>query len=284
MNEEKRHTLYAAVLRLLRPLIRILLRNGVPFGAFADLARWTYVDLAIREFGIEGRKPSDSRASIVTGLSRKEVSRLKKMDMPWDTALVERYNRAARVLGGWGRDPRFADAGGRPRDLLFDQGEGNFCDLVKEHSGDVPARAILDELLLVGAVETLDGGHIRLVERAYIPRTGELEKLGILGVDVADLIQTIDHNLSRGDSSPRYQRKVMYDNVPAEAVEKFRQLGARQGQMLLELLDLWLSEHDRDRNPELKGEGRKRVGVGIYYFEEDFEDTTQVSAKKGGRK
>ena len=93
-----------AILRLLRPLIRILLRNGVPFGSFAELARWVYVDVALADFSIKGRKPSDSRASVLTGLSRKEVRRLRELSLKNQGEDIARYNRAARVLSAWVRD------------------------------------------------------------------------------------------------------------------------------------------------------------------------------------
>jgi len=38
---------------------------------------------------------------------------------------------------------------------------------------------------------------------------------------------------------------------------------------LLEQLDRWMSERDRDVNPRVPGTGRMRAGVGIYYFQED---------------
>ncbi|MFQ5937243.1 MAG: DUF6502 family protein [Acidiferrobacterales bacterium] len=37
-------------------------------------------------------------------------------------------------------------------------------------------------------------------------------------------------------------------------------------------MDRWMAEHDRDTRPNVKGTGRKRAGIGIYYFEEDFEE------------
>ena len=93
-------TLHAALLKLLRPLIRLLLQNGVPFGTFSDLIKWVYVDVAQKEFGIPGRKQSNSRISIITGLSRKEVHRLKNIEGPHETENVQSYNRAARVVSG----------------------------------------------------------------------------------------------------------------------------------------------------------------------------------------
>jgi len=109
------------------------------------------------------------------------------------------------------------------------------------------------------------------LSRAYIPRTSDLDKLDILGADVADLITTIDHNLQAGSNDPRFQRKVMYDNVPAESIPAFRALSAAQAQTLLERMDEWLSQHDRDLNSSVKGTGRMRAGIGIYYFEENLE-------------
>lgn len=266
-----RETLYMTVLKVLRPLVRILLRNGVPFGTFAETARWVYVDLALKEFAIEGRKPTDSRAAIVTGLTRKEVRRLRSMEISGQEDSVEKYNRAARVVSGWVRDRRYTDARGRPRDLPVEQGEVTFTDLVRERSGDVPPRAVLDELLRVGAAALIDDGKVRLIERAYVPHTGEEEKLSILGTDVADLITTIDINLRGAEGAPRFQRKVAYDNVPVEAVGKFREISAEGSQRLLERLDRYLAEHDRDFNPGAVGTGRRRVGLGIYYFEENLD-------------
>jgi hypothetical protein len=258
----------AAITTLLRPLVRLLLRNGIPYGMFSDIAKRVYVDVATEEFGIPGRKQSKSHVSIITGLSRKEVLRVGRLPSPDDQGAVERYNRAARVIGGWVRDPRFNPESGQPMDLPFDGDAACFRELVKSYSGDAPARAVLDELLRVGTVERTPDGKIRLLERSYIPRTGEIDKIGILGVDTADLIATIDHNIHQADA-PFFQRKVCYDNLPSEALPKFRNLAADRAQGLLEYLDRWLSERDRDFHPEVSGTGRMRAGVGIYYFQED---------------
>lgn len=264
------------IIKILRPLVRLLLRNGVPCRVLEEMARWVYVDIAAREFEIPGRKLSNSRISILTGLTRKEVQRLKLITMPQSTVSSERYNRAARVISGWVRDSEFSDSNGLPLPLAFDSGDRSFGDLVKKYSGDIPARAILDELLHVGAVTKAEDGTITPVTRAYIPKDRTADKLDILGTDAADLITTIGKNLSKETSVPLFQRKVSYDNIPAEVVPDFREISSRQGQELLEKLDGWLAARDRDLNPEQQGTGRKRVGIGIYYFEEDFNENIQT--------
>ena len=107
----------AAVTNILRPLVRLLLRNGIPYRTFSDIAKRVYVDVATEEFCIPGRKQSKSRVSILTGLSRKEVLRVRRLPAPDDLGAGRRYNRAARVIAGWVRDRRFRDDSGNPAEL-----------------------------------------------------------------------------------------------------------------------------------------------------------------------
>ena len=271
MSVSLRQSLFAAVTKLLRPLIRILLRNGIPYGIFADLAKRVYVDIAADEFGIPGRKQSISRISIITGLSRKEISRVNLLPEQRDEDATERYNRAARVISGWVRDRDFLDDQNHPAELRMEGSGPTFNELVRRFSGDVPARAVLDELLHVGAVERVGTHSIRLIQRAYLPKTDEASMLDILGTDVQALISTIDHNLRSRTQESFFQRKVAYDNLPVEIVQELRRLSSSRGQTWLEELDRWLAQHDRDINPSVGGSGRIRAGVGIYYFEEELE-------------
>jgi hypothetical protein len=267
MQSSKHNILSAAVGRILKPLIRILLRSGMSYGTFADIAKRQYVEVALNEFPIEGRKRSVSRVSVITGLTRKEVSRLLGLDQAKDAQTTERYNRAARVVAGWRRDTGFLDREGNPMDLSLSGRANSFQELVRRYSGDVPHRAILDQLVEDGSVERLDDNRVRLTHRAYLPKADESMKLHILGVDTAFLIDTIEHNLNVEHQSPRFQRKVLYDNLPTDALPKFRQLSSQAAQELLEKLDKWLSGHDRDVNPKAGGTGRNTAGIGIYYFE-----------------
>lgn len=272
MNPGDFGPLIAAGLRLLRPLVRIFLSRGVSYGTFADLTKWIYVDVASKEFGIKGRKQSISRVSVLTGLSRKEVMRVRKLPRPDDRESTERYNRAARVIAAWRREKDFQDADDKPALLPMEGSGATFSELVKRFSGDVPARAILDELMRVGAAKRLEDGRICLLTRAYIPESSDADKLYILGTDVGSLISTIGHNLEPDPTSPLFQRKVEYDNLPNEVLPTFRKVSAKRAQVLLEKLDQWLAQRDRDANPSVEGTGRNRAGVGIYYFEEPLSE------------
>jgi hypothetical protein len=270
MNDKHLKPLFAAILKLLRPLVRILLRNGVSYNTFADFAKWVYVDVASKEFGIKGRKQTTSRVSVITGLSRKEVMRVRKLSRPDDRKSAEKYNRAARVIAAWRRDKNFLDAKGRPALLPMSGPGASFSELVKRFSGDIPVRATLDELTRVGAVKRLEDGRISLLTRTYVAESSDADKLHIMGTDVAHLISTIDHNLKSDSRGLLFQRKVAYDNLPDDALPLFRQYSAKKAQTLLENLDRWLAQHDRDVTPAVKGTGRNNAGIGIYYFEEPY--------------
>lgn len=252
---------------LLRPLIRVLLRLGIPFGTFAEVAKQIYVDVAEQDFPPPGRKQSDSRIATITGLTRKEVLRLKRDPATQGDLLIEKYNRAARVISGWMNDADFIDAERKPIPLLLEGSEKSFATLVQRYSGDMPARAIFDELLRVGAVIQADD-YVILKRAAYIPSNDLNTKISILGTDVAELISTIDYNMNPVNQNTRFQLKVAYDNLPQEITQAFHQLVSEQGFQLLREFDGFLREHDRDCNPETQGSGRVRAGVGIYYFED----------------
>jgi hypothetical protein len=261
--------LSAAVLRILRALIRVLLRYGMPFDGFTELAKRVYIDVAVKDFQIPGRKQSISRISTLTGIYRREVSRI--MDLPEidDSEVTARHNRAARVIGGWLHDPDYSDGKGQACDLDLTGDVPSFTHLVRKYSGDIPSRAILDELIRVGAIEQDKEGKIHLLSRAYVPKHGEADMLAILGVDTADFLSTIDHNLQHADTDNRLQLKVAYDNLPEEAIDEFKKLARKRGRDLLEEFNTWLAERDRDSNPDSKGTGKVRAGLGVYYFEED---------------
>ncbi|UZD64923.1 DUF6502 family protein [Marinobacter sp. AN1] len=257
MSDHTPGPLHSALYRILRPLVRLLLRNGVPFGDFAELARRAYIETALKDFPERGRKMTDSRAAVLTGLTRKEVKRQREIlsGQPLEPRQNRQGNRASRVVAGWVHDPRFQDAVGHPAVLTLD-GSAGFAELVRLYSGDMTPRAVLDELLRVGVVawKAEEGGMVELRKRAYVPAGDDSEMLHIFGEDVSDLVATIDYNLvsARQGRQPLFQRTLTYDNIPAEVIQEWRTLAGRQSQQLLEQLDGWLGPRDQDvsRNGE----------------------------------
>ncbi|MGO1462494.1 MAG: DUF6502 family protein [Marinobacter sp.] len=288
MKDAPVNPLHQALLRILRPLARLLLRNSIPYGEFAELVKRAYVEAALEDFPGERRKPTDSGAAVKTGLTRKEVKRQRDIlaGQPAVKSEILHTNRASRVVSGWVHDPAFQDIAGEPATLAFD-GPQSFCELTKKYSGDMPPRSVLDELLRVGVVSAEnDTGKLTLKQRAYVPIGDNKEMLQIFGEDVSDLIATVDHNLvcGEGGRQPLFQRTLAYNNIPPEVMEAWRKHAAEQSQALLEQLDCWLAPQDRDMSGKLVNESQQdsfRTGVGIFYFEEGpATKATQPGAKK----
>jgi len=229
-------SLQKAVTQVLSPLVRLLLRHGVSHAEFANWAKQAYINEAVEHFGIDGKLPSVSRVAIVTGINRKEVKRIRELATEVNTG-VSKHNRAVRVVTGWLQDEAFQTSSGQPRVLTYGEPEDSFNQLVKRFGGDVPARALLDELVRVGTVEHTNG-KVALVQQGYVPHQSENALLEIFSTSASDLLNTLDHNLNQvGSNNRRLQMSVAYDNVT-----------------------------------DAGGEGRHRVGLGVYWIEDSIEN------------
>jgi hypothetical protein len=264
MRNQQQRLLFVAMRTLLRPLVRILLRNGIAYGAFGELARKVYVDVAFADFARAGKKQTVSRVSALTGLSRKEVKRLCEITDADEIASQERYSRAVRVISGWMNDRRFLDDKGRPMELPLEGKRGSFSLLVQDYSGDVPVKAMLSILDEAGSVSITKNG-VRLARRAYVPGNDPVDKIRILGSDVYELASVIDHNLRSDPGDLLFQRKVSYDNIDPESMAKLRKQSSAKAQALLEQLDKQFAKHEL---PPADSSGRQ-ISLGIYYFEDE---------------
>lgn len=193
------------MVRILRPVVRMALRNGMSNIEFEDISRWVFVDVALHDplLSLSGRnKQFKSRAAILTGLSRKEVMRLSRQPNPAENGEVLCRNRAARVLGGW-MSPPYADSRGKPRVLSIKEGSDSFMQLVRSCGGDVPYRAILDELMECGAVERVNGKGLRLKGNGRLYPRGSLESLTRAGENLEGALASIDKHLAQDREARR---------------------------------------------------------------------------------
>lgn len=242
-----------------------MLSKGLSFAEFSQLAKQVYVEQAQALLREEGEKITTSRIAIRTGLTRKEVAKLRAITETNDTDITTRVNRGIRVTNGWSHDQQFLDADGNPAKLSL-QGDSGFAALVQKYSGDMPYRALLKELIDSGLVALKDD-YVQLQQRAYIPSDDEQAMLKLVGTDTALLLDTMAHNIAPNQSSPWFQRKVCYDHLSAETLVVFKQMLEEDGMGLLIKLNEWLRE--RSQEPISDGKATTfKAGVGIYYFEQ----------------
>lgn len=276
MSDKLQSVLISMALKILRPLVRVMLRNGIACGSFEELVRKVYVDEAfVQAQGNDAQKATVSGVSAQTGLSRKEVKRLHELDNPHDSDDGRKYNRAVRVISGWTNDRRFSTANGVGKPLKLNGGDPSFATLVKDYSGDVPPKAML-KLLEASACVEVNDGIVNLVRHAYVPGDDSEDILRIFGTDTSELMQTIDHNLTTAEAQRRFQRKVSNARLHPEALAEFQTYASYRSQALLEELDNWLSQHEINSNENTRDDANARyVSLGVYYYEKNPEEVNE---------
>jgi len=279
MSDSVKSGLLAAYSKLLRPLIRILLRHGVTYAELSEVVKTVYVATAAHEFRVPGKKMSKARIAIVTGLTRKEVQRISEIDNKEKSGLKTNLSRIGRVLSGWHTDPDFTGPYGMPLELRYDSelaADATFVRLVQRYSGDMTPRAMLDELLRVGAVVETDQSWFKVVRREYVPHTLAPDFLERVGRGVHNFVHTIEMNMQKaGPGKGRFERTVRPDSgLKIEDLPLFDQYVRQKSQALLEDIDNWLTKLERPN----KNDTTVQTGVGIYHFvvEDDEYDEKNI--------
>jgi hypothetical protein len=266
MSEVSERLIWAAT-RALRPMVKRLLEMGIPFGALEVRLRELYVEVAESELALPARRQTDSRISLVTGINRKEVKRIRSAKDQLKAPRSFSINQATSLISRWMTDPETTDRHGRPRPLPYRAERGpSFMKLARKLTGDLAPRVLLNELVRSGAAELLAGEIVVLRGDAYVPKAKPSE-LVILGEDPAELIETILRNIFAGGKERMLQRKVYYDNLGADAADRIRAQMRREGERFLCRINRLLSTYDRDRNPQAPGGERHYAALGVYFFD-----------------
>lgn len=268
MSESFKTTLLSSFKPLMRPLVRILVRNGISYGEFAELLKTIFVDAAQDVLQLADSRQSVARIAITTGLTRPEVSRLLEQTEAEAEALAGRLSRVGRLLTGWHQDSEFTGPYGIPYEVPFDgpPGRRSFCELVRRYTGDVPAPEMLDELKRIGVVLDLGNGYYRVLSRNYIPNAADPAKFHAMSVAFTDLAKTLDQNLKPDEDHKLFERRVWAPGgVTSSDALEFDALVKDRGQQFLESLDDWLTDRE-GKARKLEQEPKVRLGVAMYMF------------------
>lgn len=250
---------------LLLPVIRFLLRHGVAWNEFSELSKDAYVTAARSEFGIQGRPTNNSRVAMITGLSRREVSRVRDRLLDGDAPVdALQGNRISRVLTGWHVDSEFTDGDDQPKDLPVTGPTGSLSSLLKRYAGDLPHGAIRKEMKQRGLIEELKGGQVRVLKRDYVFSSLDPEIIRQMGVTLHDHAATLEHNLNEERlSPPRFEAIADNAMLTPKAFQKFQDLVESRGLSFLEEIDTWLSGNEIDDSKDA-AKRTVRLGVGVY--------------------
>jgi len=186
------------VRHLLRPLVRLLLANGVPYPALAALLKEIYFEVASQDLAPGEKRQTNSQISLITGIHRKDVRRMLENGTAPE-ALQKETSLASEVITRWISDPSFMNARKKPlalARLASAGGARSFEFLAASISKDVRARALLDELLRLGMVAVDHRDRVVLNQHAFVPRQGSEEMAFYFGQKFGDSVSLIAGKIS----------------------------------------------------------------------------------------
>lgn len=277
MGSSVKENLRNALGMMFKPLVKLLISQGVSHGDFCEVAKEVYVEVAIRHFD-NGKKLNQSRAAILTGLTRKEVKNV--IDRALATEVQEKFfSRPGRVLAGWHSDPIYVGPYGLPLELPYEspiEGSPSFCHLVKIYSGDMAPRQMLEELTRIGAVVELDNNLYKVVRRDYEPEALSPDLVARLGDVAHNFFSTAAKNIEkRGQSTGYFDRMVFTEHgITNSSLDKFDEYIKIRGQEFLEELDNWFASEEKET---VKNDERLSTGLYMVHFVENVEDKTSLS-------
>jgi hypothetical protein len=257
--------LQTPIARLLRPLVRLFIRSGLTFPALADLLRELYVNVAEYDFALSGKEQTDSRVSLLTGIHRKEVRRLRGAGAPVRLVPAS-VSRSSMILARWIAAPDFIDGHGAPLRLrrAGDAGDGpTFEDLVESVTRDVRPRAVLDEWLDRGMVTIDPDGRIFLEEAAFAPRAGDDRQLYYFGRNLHDHVAAAVENILSSEP-PFFERAVHYEGVSGDMADTMMALSRHIAAEALQTVNREAqAAHAKDAG------GGWRWNFGVYLYKEN---------------
>lgn len=267
-----------ALRRVLRPLVRLLLASGVTYPYLTRLLKEVFVEVANRGFQVAGKAQTDSRLSLLTGIHRKDIKRLRTLQQA-PSEDPQKMSLGAQIVSRWLGHRRYQGADGQPMPLprhYSEAGELSFEGLVAAVNKDIRSRAILDEWLRRGTAILDEEDRVCLNVEAFIPDEDYDEKAYFLGEALHDHMAAAGHNLL-GGTPPFLDRSVYFDGLSPESVTELQQLANRLGMKTLhtingKAIDLQAADTAREDN-------NRRIRFGIYFY--SAEDSGETGGKAG---
>lgn len=232
---------------MLKPLVKLLLQRGITYTALLEPLKQIFVEVAEESFALENKKLTDSRISLLTGVHRKEVKRLREIDTQHSIPEIK-AGISAQIMALWTGHPEFLDKDGRPLSLPKQGDAPSFEDLVYQVSKDKHPRSVLDDWINQDIVWIDDDNQVHLNEAGFVPQENMEEKLFFAGKNIGSHLTVVANNLEP-NSKPMFDRAVFYRELTDESISKIEQLAHNKSlELLTEINMLGLERQQQDEN------------------------------------
>jgi len=284
MGQNVKEHLKLALRMMLKPLVKLLISQGVTHGDFSEAVKDVYVEVGIRYFD-KSTRVNQSRIAILTGLTRKEVKNVidRAIGAEPDS---KNFSRPSRVLAGWHSDPKYIGPYGVPLEIPYESsGEGgpSFVDLVRTYSGDMAPRPMLKELVRVGAVVELENKTYKAARRDFEPEALSPELVERLGKMGHYFFSTTAANIEKTEQGSGYfdRRVFTEEGLAPDSIRQFDSYIKHRGQDFLEELDNWFVAMEKgDKSKSV----RTNTGLCMIHYvvnEDDEQDLRTLLVERG---
>lgn len=262
---ESKRTVTNALRLILTPIVRFLVELGFSFRDFNEVAKLVYVDVASRNYGIKGRKTNMSRVAIMTGMTRREVARLRKVIEVDPLSLRSANTVAGKVLAIWHQEDQYLNEQHLPRPLPV-TGPLSLMEIIDSVRGDIPGTAIIKELERVQAID-IRGNTACARLRDYMPSAVDEAAIERFGTVLFDIGNSISDNLLNGaPNGVCFEGRAINDHIDIHAIQAFAKFTEHDAQLFLQQVNHWLKQHE----VKAKSEPHMRLGLGIYAIAQDL--------------
>lgn len=255
--------LLATFRKLIKPMVRLFLSKGITYTLLLEDIKRTFVEVADEEFKLHGKAQTDSRITLLTGVHRRDVHRIRAEQTPESSS---KANFSAQIVAQWIANPRYLNANGSPKALPRTRRLGNeesFESLVANVSKDIRSRPVLDEWLRTGVVSLTEEGLVQLNTEAFIPENNLEEQLFFLGMNVHDhLAAAVNNTLSE---RKMFERCVYYDQLTLAQIEALHDWIKQHGMHFLKEVNQQAMQEAPQDTPNT-APTTYRMNSGLYFY------------------
>jgi len=249
-----------AMRELLQPLAELAVGQGVLLATVEEMLKTAFVNAARNAVAKSGSERVVSRVSTVTGLNRREVTRLIQANTD---VVAPKPSPATRVFTRWLSDPAWKNPAGDPLALPRQGPAPSFEVLAQSITRDVHPRSLLDELCRLGLAQ-IDGDTVHVTSRSFVPKGDSARMLGFVGSNVGDHLRASIANVL-ADRPPHFEQAIFADGLSAASVQAAHALVRTQWQGLLAATVPTLQKMiDADQAAGHAADQRVRIGLFSY--------------------
>lgn len=259
-NDKLKETAADTAAAVLGPISGLLLECGLGVPELYQVIKWCFVHEAADRLRRQKRRANVSRIAAQTGLTRQEVARLLRADSKPATQYEWHKQRSNRVLLGWFSDAEFLKPDGTPRALTY-EGPDSFATLAKKYSGDIPPRAMLDELVSKKAVAAQkDGTYVPKSRSVSDARLGA-KRVAEIGKKLSLVASALTDNISDSSTFAVYEELALTTDISSSSARSAGAALNRRSQNFIEVAQRLLSDVESTGRSQ---PGEESVTLGVY--------------------